>query len=367
MKKEIDVSVIIAAYNAAKWLPQCLSSITNQTLQNIEIICVDDGSEDDTLSILREYERADSRIQAVSQKHRSAGTARNTGLAMAKGKYLSFLDADDFFEHDMLEKCVAQLEKDHSDIVIFSASMYHEETGKSEYLPWSCKKEYLPDKTPFTPDQIKGYLFNAFQNWAWNKVFRRELIVSQGILFQDIPRTNDMAFVCEALSCASLISVIDKPFAHYRTGTGSSLQSSNHLTPLAFSDAFRETKLRLEKRSCYQKFEQSYLNWILEGLLHNLRSNKDPFAKLYVMCYTRFDFEPSFGLMNHPDAFYYSPQLFDEYKAILESDDIPYIEALNPNFVLQEELSSIKSSKAYRLSLFLAWLPRRIKSFLFQR
>ncbi len=355
------VSVIIAAYNAEKWVRQCLDSVLAQTLHEIEIICVDDGSNDATFSILKEYELRDSRVHSIHQEHQSAGAARNHGLSVASGKYLSFLDADDFFEPEMLKDCVQTLEREESDIVIFPASMFYEQSGKRELLPWSCVKEYLPRTLPFSPDQMQNYLFNAFQNWAWNKVFRRDYIVKYGILFQDIPRTNDMAFVCEALACARKISILDVPYANYRTGNSNSLQSSNHLSPLAFWSAFLETKHRLEAHGKYELYKQSYLNWVLEGALQNIRSCKDSFARMYIMCFLHFECEPVFHLADHPREYYYHTWQYKEYIAIIQGECIPEIEALNPNVLLRQELEEIKSSKAYRIGSALAYIPRKIR------
>ena len=98
------VSVIIPVYKAEKYLRQCLDSICGQTLKDIEIICVDDGSTDSSPEILKEYREKDERVIVVRQENAGAGAARNKGLDISKGKYLSFLDADDFFEPDMLEE-----------------------------------------------------------------------------------------------------------------------------------------------------------------------------------------------------------------------------------------------------------------------
>ena len=91
------VSVIIPVYNVEEYLRECLDSIVKQTLREIEIICVDDGSTDNSLEILKEYAKKDNRITVITQKNLHAGVARNAGLAVAKGEYLSFLDSDDFF------------------------------------------------------------------------------------------------------------------------------------------------------------------------------------------------------------------------------------------------------------------------------
>ena len=97
------VSVIIPVYNAAEFLKDGLNSLLKQTLREIEIICVDDGSTDGSLVILKEFEKADARIRVIHQENQGAGAARNNGMDVARGKYLAFLDADDFFEKNMLK------------------------------------------------------------------------------------------------------------------------------------------------------------------------------------------------------------------------------------------------------------------------
>lgn len=92
------VSVIIPVYNAAEFLKDGLNSLLKQTLREIEIICVDDGSTDGSLVILKEFEKTDARIRVIHQENQGAGAARNNGMDVARGKYLAFLDADDFFE-----------------------------------------------------------------------------------------------------------------------------------------------------------------------------------------------------------------------------------------------------------------------------
>ena len=92
------VSVIIPVYNVEDYLRQCLDSVINQTLKDIEIICVDDGSTDNSLQIFREYEQKDSRVKVLTQKNQYAGVARNTGMNIARGHYYVFLDSDDFLK-----------------------------------------------------------------------------------------------------------------------------------------------------------------------------------------------------------------------------------------------------------------------------
>lgn len=120
----IDVSVIIPVYNTAPYLKTCLNSILNQTLTNIEIICIDDGSTDQSLMILKYYAKIDSRIKILVQKNQGAGAARNYGMKVAHGRYLSFLDSDDFFHPNLLKKSVFLADKTKADIVIYKINMF---------------------------------------------------------------------------------------------------------------------------------------------------------------------------------------------------------------------------------------------------
>ena len=108
----MKVSVIIPVYNAEKYLEQCLESLLNQTLKEIEIICVDDGSEDRSVEIIEKFSEKDCRISLLRQKNSYAGVARNNGLNASTGKYVIFLDADDFFEPDMLLSMYNKIESD---------------------------------------------------------------------------------------------------------------------------------------------------------------------------------------------------------------------------------------------------------------
>lgn len=111
------VSVIIPVYNAAEFLKDGLNSLLKQTLREIEIICVDDGSTDGSLVILKEFEKTDARIRVIHQENQGAGAARNNGMDVARGKYLAFLDADDFFEKNMLKAAYDRAEETEAEYV----------------------------------------------------------------------------------------------------------------------------------------------------------------------------------------------------------------------------------------------------------
>ena len=318
------VSVIVPVYNGAKFLKECIDSIIVQTLKEIEIIIVDDGSTDDTPSILRSYQESESRIRVIRKEHSNAGDARNAGLEIAQGKYLSFLDADDIFSPVMLEECFKTMEAEESDIVIFSADEYNMQTNSIRKMPWSLRIGQCPGHSPFHPTEMRDELLNSFQNWPWNKLFRRSFILEHEIQWQSIPRTNDLAFTAQALMLAERISIINRSFVKYRVGTGISLQQTNHMAPLAFWDAFRETKRRMVNDGTFSIYEKTYLRAALSAVIYNYESIKEPTAQNVLLDYIREHGEEEFGFAKLSRDYFLNKKAYDKYQKIIRHVDSEY-------------------------------------------
>lgn len=216
------VSVIVPVYNAAAFLRQTLNCICGQTLKEIEIILVDDGSTDETPAILQEYAARDSRITLLQQEHEYAGAARNKGMAIARGKYYSFLDADDLFEPTMLEKMVERAEEVGADVVICKADSFNTETGKHQPMRHQLKG-YYPEglnKKKFNVAEEMPQLLCAFQPWAWDKLFLADHVRKLNLSFGTTHRVNDILFVYPATAAAKVASIIDdEVLVHYRIST----------------------------------------------------------------------------------------------------------------------------------------------------
>ena len=202
------VSVIIPVYNVEPYLKQCMDRVVGQTLKDIEIICVDDGSTDGSLDILKEYATEDSRIQIIEQKNAGAGAARNNGMRHATGKYLSFLDSDDFFEPRMLEKAYDLAEKDQADFVAYKSDQYHTEKKQFVSADWVIHENEIPPYHPFNHRQMTGNVFKVFVGWAWDKLFLKEFVDKYHLTFQEQRTSNDLLFVFSAVVLAKKISVV---------------------------------------------------------------------------------------------------------------------------------------------------------------
>ena len=269
------VSIIIPVYNAEKYLGKCLESLLSQTLQEMEIICVDDGSSDGSPEILKRFQERDGRVRILTQENQYAGAARNNGMKEAQGEYLLFLDADDFFENTLLEKVYNQGKKMEADIVLFGAKQYNDKTGIVSPASWYFKRDALPRENPFSGKTENTDVFALVTPAPWTKLFRREFVEKQGLSFQGLQNSNDVYFVLTALALAEKITYVDEELVFYRVGMKGSLQGSKSLHPDCFIEAYVGVYHELQRRGIYERYEEGFMNILLSGCAHNLRTVTD--------------------------------------------------------------------------------------------
>ena len=311
----IKVSVIIPVYNVEEYLRQCLDSIVNQTLQDIEIICVNDESTDGSLAILEEYAKTDSRITIINQKNAGAGAARNKGLEIARGEYLSFLDSDDFFELDMLEKAYHACKNENADFVVYRCNRFDDKTQKFISADWTIRKELLPAHRPFSYKDIPRNIFRLFNGWAWDKLYKREFVVANNLRFQEQRTTNDLLFVFTALVKAQRITVLEEILAHQRINNTSSLSNTREKSWNCFYSALIALRDELQVMGIYEEVEQSYLNYALHFSLWNLNTIKGPtYEKLYNAL--RDEYFEELGISKYPEEFFWSKGEYKQYLRI---------------------------------------------------
>lgn len=202
MSEEIKVSVIVPVYNVKKYLAKCLDSIIAQTLKDIEIICVNDGSTDGSDKVLEEYKKKDARIQVVNRKNGGLSAARNTGMPYAKGKYIGFVDSDDYIEPTMYELMYYNAEHFQSQLVICAAHKIDDTTGivfdDDPYYTLGYFPKEL-DNRAFTHVDTKDF-FQDLCVMAWNKLYLRSFLEEKnakfpdGYIFEDGPFFTDIYF-----------------------------------------------------------------------------------------------------------------------------------------------------------------------------
>ena len=266
---QIMISIVVPVYNVEKYIRQCIDSILNQTYSHFEVICVDDGSTDNSYEILKEYEKQDSRVVAIQQKNQYAGVARNRGMEIAKGKYILFLDADDFIEENTLELLVDYAEKHKTEVLVFDAFQYDNVTEKVINTLWVALKPAMFGQGIKAAEEIRDVVFDFTTPVPWNKFYLREFIERNQLQFQNLKRTNDLFFVYASLACANRIGMLEEKLYYYRDNNKSSLQGSGDETPEIYAQALFELKDWLEKRDYWYKFKKSFSTMAISLSLYN--------------------------------------------------------------------------------------------------
>ena len=298
------VSVIIPVYNTEKYLRQCLDSVVNQTLKDIEIICVDDGSTDGSLDILREYESKDSRVKVLTQKNLFAGVARNTGIKVASGEYLFFLDSDDYCDHNLLMLSVNKADALQTDIVVFDHFCFDEISEKKE----KRKDIYfvsLSDKMKtFSRQDIPNRIMSSVNPVPWNKLIRRDFIAKYGLHFEALSSTNDITFSALCAACASKITYIEKPLLYYRVNLSSSITSGKKYKLDNVITALLQTYNQAKKLPFFTEIFASIQYFFISNLYYALtryagKKNEQLYQAFYKKIGKMFSSHPLFyGLRN---------------------------------------------------------------------
>lgn len=219
------VSIIIPVYNVEKYLRQCLDSVVNQTLTDIEIICVNDCSPDNSAEILSEYAKKDNRIKIITlEENGGLGNARNVALKAVQGDYIMFLDSDDWLELDACEKAYSQISKNNNDFVILGLYAYNQSTNKRCIN--SKKIEPFLDiqgKASAMPVEIHTPFFGNGE--CWYKIYKKGFLLDNNLEF-DKGAFEDQRFNVRILTLAKSISVLNKPLYNYRKHNESITASS---------------------------------------------------------------------------------------------------------------------------------------------
>lgn len=269
------VSIIVPVFNAAPYLQACLDSIVGQTLGGKEIICIDDGSTDASGSILADYAARFPEIRHMTQSNAGAAAARNAGLSMAQGEYLSFLDADDIFAPDMVSKALSAAQERDADICVFRSCIRDEHTGKRSEHIRAFQQQWMPRQNTFSGRDVPEKLFQIFQGWAWDKLFKTSFIRQHGLTFPLLPNSEDMLFVFGALALASRIATVGDILLTQRGGNRSSLSHRRSKAPLAFYHALQALHGLLTEHGTRNMLHESFANWAVEYSLWNLKTMEE--------------------------------------------------------------------------------------------
>lgn len=230
----IKVSVLVPIYNVEKYLSQCLESLCTQTLKDIEIICINDGSTDSCGIILESYQKKDSRIKVITKTNSGYGNSMNVGLDNASGEYIGIVESDDFVDSDMMEKLYscAKNEKNFNDglDIIKSNCYFYSQNGGIEKNQYNNTLEELPLNKVIKPIQYPS-LFLKMQT-IWSALYKRDFLLKNNIRFNETPGASyqDVSFAFQVYACAETIKLIPEAYLHYRIdNVASSVKAPNKI------------------------------------------------------------------------------------------------------------------------------------------
>ncbi len=239
------LSLIMPVYNAAKFLKRSVDSVLNQTFDDLELILVNDGSTDDSLSICREYEKKDKRVTVIDQKNAGAGPARNRGIEAATGEYLAFPDSDDWLDLNCYEICLKKIEECDADLLVFGVRTYVHGTSEEEVT--ETREETVSPVSFHTKEECRANWVSLHKscnmNSPCNKIYKRSILAENDLRFPDLRRMQDGVFNMYYYDKISSIVVIEENLFNRSWHTNAFQNKKLPKDLLRCAIAYRETAL----------------------------------------------------------------------------------------------------------------------------
>ena len=251
------ISIIIPVFNIDKYIEQCIESVINQTLNDIEIICVNDGSTDNSLNILKKYEQIDTRIKVFNQENKGAGAARNKGLEIARGDYIYFLDGDDYIEPFALEKLYTQITQNNADICLCKHKTL-DNTTQTMQIEENTLQVDLFATNNISRKTVPDRIFQLCTPQIALKLYKKSFIKKYDLNFQELKTCNDVYFSLASLALAKNITYVNEPLLIYRTNRKDSLTITRGNNSLCIINAFNQLKDKLIQENVFNIVEKSF-------------------------------------------------------------------------------------------------------------
>ena len=263
----VKVSLVVPIYNVERYLKKCLDSCIRQTMKDIEIICVDDGSTDKSYDIVKKYAQKDKRIVPITKKNAGYGNSMNIGMDKARGEYIGIVESDDYIERDMCAVLYNAAKKYDVDVIKSDYKIFHTKNGREiTSYEATCTEEGYYDKV-LIPTRNK-VIFN-FQMNTWTGLYKASFIKANDIRHNETPGAayQDNGFWFQTLSLAHTVMFINKAFYHYRQDNpNSSINSKGKVFCMndeyAFIHSFIKSHSEVEKNFMYEYFRKMFFNYM---------------------------------------------------------------------------------------------------------
>lgn len=260
----MKISVILSAYNEERYIRKAIESVLGQSLKDLELIVINDGSTDDTLNVIMSFD--DERIILIDNgENIGPGASRNMGIEMARGEYISFLDGDDWFTPEALEESYVEAKSRDTDITMFQMLNYDDETGRIYENDWFNLNTFDEsfDGRAFSPEECSDFLFDLSVSGS-QKIYRNEFLKESGVRFPEGIYFEDMPFFFEIFLKAERISIIRKHF-YYRRKHSKSITHVVDCTYLDTVPAGQEMMRRFIENGRYEDYKFDLIAYKING------------------------------------------------------------------------------------------------------
>lgn len=277
------VSIIIPVFNPGNLLVKCLDSVKNQSMEEIEIICIDDGSTDNSLEILERYGKLDSRFKIFHQENLGAGLARNKGIDYSNGEFILFVDSDDFIEENTCETLYYLAKYLYCDLVLFDAVCHMENNRNLDIIHFSKNNPNDFNNFTFDYNYTKDKVFHADYGVIWTKFYKSSFLKDNKIMFPNHKIYNDVEFHIKTLTLAKNIGYSPNCFYHYNSIGQSSLQTSytKSRDVFIFFDVLDDIFSFLNENNLYEEFKMDFIDFSIFELKNKLKSIDENFKQIF--------------------------------------------------------------------------------------
>ena len=276
------VSVIVPFHNVEQYIDECLNSLVNQTLKDIEIICINDCSTDGSVSIVERYMRTDDRIKLLqTEKASGQSTARNKGLEIAQGEYIGFVDSDDWVELDMFEKMYNRAFSEHTDITMCQANLYDDKEQRTYTDDYYGLKplEKMGEKT-FNANDTKDEILNI-NVVLWNKIYRRSFLQTIHGKFADGYIYEDLLFFFETYLKAEKVNILWEYLYYYRQNRQFSTMQNSDKKVYDRIPMVEATYNVLQTADFFKEKKSEIVCWIIDDIFHRYTVLEDKYYEEY--------------------------------------------------------------------------------------
>ncbi len=371
------VSIIIPVYNVERYLAECMESVVAQTLRDIEIICVNDGSADGSFKILKEYEKRDKRVMLISQENRGYGYAMNRGIMHASGEYIGIVEPDDYIVPDMYQELYQTAKNNELDFV--KADFYRfttEPDGECGLVynhlspdPDDYNKVFNPGKCP----EALRFIMNT-----WSGIYRREFLEKYGIRHHETPGASfqDNGFWIQTFVYGERAMIVDKPYYRNRRDNPDSSVNSREKVYCINIEYDYIRGLLIKMPDIWERFKYMYWFKKYHNYMGTLWRIGEEYQREYVV---RFSEELRRGMAlgevkrevfsdlawSHIQGMAEDPERYYICRVYAKSADERLFERINElelkNQKLKDEIAKVRSSKSFRLGRLLLYLPGKLK------